>query len=124
MRRDDRSVEGVRPPSTASFACALVLVVLGLACSSKAALVGSGGQCEAATDCQEGLVCIPQKNGTSVCSSDLSGVQQLPAKPADAAAPPPVTDAAAAAADTGTDSGPTGPAEDATAPPAGDASGE
>ena len=49
--------------------------LLALACSSPAALVGAGGQCEQATDCQEGLVCIPQSNGTRICSNDLQAIQ-------------------------------------------------
>jgi hypothetical protein len=59
----------------------------GMGCSSRAALVGAGGTCLQATDCQEGLVCIPAKNGISSCSSNLSGVQELAPTP-DAALPP------------------------------------
>jgi hypothetical protein len=45
-------------------------------CSSKASLVGAGGACELATDCENGLICFK-----SVCTSDLSGAQQLPPTP-------------------------------------------
>jgi hypothetical protein len=62
------------------------------ACSSKATLAGQGAQCNLTTDCEEGLVCIPQKGGTSTCSSNLGSIQQLP--PAtDSGAPAPVSDA-------------------------------
>jgi hypothetical protein len=59
---------------TALLAGAVVLAVAA-ACSTQAQLVGSGGQCFAATDCQEGLFCLPQKSGTSICSNDLSQIQ-------------------------------------------------
>jgi hypothetical protein len=52
------------------------------ACSTQAPLVAQGGQCTLATDCQDGLICAPQKKGSNacpcVCTNDLSGVQQLP----------------------------------------------
>jgi hypothetical protein len=51
------------------------------ACSSKATAGGQGASCNVVSDCQDGLVCVPQKNGSSICSSDLSGVQQLPPTP-------------------------------------------
>jgi hypothetical protein len=57
--------------------------VTGSACSSKANLVGQGGQCEVATDCDEGLACVPDKSGNRTCTSDLSGVQKTPDMPAD-----------------------------------------
>jgi hypothetical protein len=65
----------------APFLTAGTIVV---ACSSQAPLVGQGGQCQLATDCQDGLICAPAK-GSNVCpctcTSDLSGVQQLPPTP-------------------------------------------
>jgi hypothetical protein len=45
------------------------------ACSSPADLRGEGGSCSQATDCQEGLVCVPQPDGTRKCSSDLTPIQ-------------------------------------------------
>jgi hypothetical protein len=45
------------------------------ACSSPAALGGQGETCEQATDCQEGLACVPQPDGTRQCSNDLTPVQ-------------------------------------------------
>jgi len=56
---------------------ASLAVVGGLvvACSSQE-LAGLGGSCNLATDCQDGLACVPQANGTRVCSNDLSGVQK------------------------------------------------
>jgi hypothetical protein len=49
-----------------------ILVVA--SCSGKPALVGPGGVCSLATDCQEGLVCVPHDDGTRTCDSDLKGV--------------------------------------------------
>jgi hypothetical protein len=57
------------------------------ACSTSAKLVGNGGECFQAVDCEQGLVCAPQKTGKGICTGDLSGVQtNLPAGAADAAA--------------------------------------
>lgn len=65
---------------TGRRAIGLIAVAVGLgslpaACSSNAPLVGAGGTCTLATDCQEGLACLPQKDGTSICSNDLAAVQ-------------------------------------------------
>ncbi len=57
-------------------------------CSTKAKLVVQGGECLQATDCVDGLVCVPQKDGRKLCDSDLSGVQTT-----EDAAGPPVADA-------------------------------
>jgi hypothetical protein len=72
------------------------------ACSSPATPSGQGDTCEQATDCQEGLACIPQANGTRQCSSDFTPVQtteeagvtqdapaQQEAAPGDGTTPPP-----------------------------------
>jgi hypothetical protein len=66
------------------------------ACSNPAPLVGSGGTCAVTTDCQSGLACVPQPNGTRQCTSDFSGIQTTE--------------------DAGADGG--GTTEDATTPPA------
>ena len=50
-------------------------MLLPAACSSNDP-VGNGGQCFAVTDCAAGLVCILQKDGSHVCSSDLSSIQK------------------------------------------------
>jgi hypothetical protein len=73
------------------------------ACSSKAKLAAQGGECLQATDCQDGLVCVPQKNAPSVCSNDLSGVQSTEEAGAPAARDATVRDAPsdAPARDTG-----------------------
>jgi hypothetical protein len=78
---------------TALLAGAVVLAVAA-ACSTQAQLAGSGAQCFAATDCQEGLVCIPQKGGTSICSNDLSMIQTVEDAAAGDAAPMPTGDGA------------------------------
>ncbi|CAN5726537.1 hypothetical protein BH09MYX1_BH09MYX1_28760 [soil metagenome] len=61
----------------------LVACVIGLvgplstgACSS-GALVPAGGECLQATDCDNGLVCVPQ-GGKRICSSDITGIVNLP----------------------------------------------
>jgi hypothetical protein len=54
------------------------------ACGTKAKLVAQGGDCLQATDCADGLVCVPQDNGKRICSNDLSSVQTTE----DAQAPP------------------------------------
>ena len=56
----------------------LVACLTGLtgACSSASSLVPQGGECFAATDCAAGLVCIPRKDGTRACDSDLSSVEK------------------------------------------------
>ena len=109
-----------------------VLGVAAAGCSSKASLVGAGGSCEQATDCAAGLICEPQKSGGSICSSDLSGVQQLPSSPdagggaaKDAAAPVTDTGAPMPQPDSGapqTDSAT--PQPDAGSPPPADAATE
>ena len=56
----------------------LVLIAIPIvlhACSTKAKLIAQGGDCLQATDCEDGLVCVPQKDGRRICDKDLSGVQ-------------------------------------------------
>jgi hypothetical protein len=50
-------------------------MAMAFACVGSQKLGGSGATCLQATDCQEGLVCIPQTNGPNICSSDLSTIQ-------------------------------------------------
>jgi hypothetical protein len=78
------------------------------ACSSKAQLAGQGGECNVATDCQPGLVCEPQKSGSSLCSNNLGSIQQLPPTP-DSGAPQAASDASA-------DDAGSGPSDDAGSP--------
>ncbi len=63
--------------SAALGACFTALAI-DSACSSSASLVAAGGACELASDCVEGLVCIPDKSSASgrSCSSDLSSIQE------------------------------------------------
>jgi hypothetical protein len=51
------------------------VLVLGFfgACTSTS-LVGAGGECFQAIECEPGLVCIPSAGGKRICSSDLSGI--------------------------------------------------
>jgi hypothetical protein len=77
------------------------------ACSSKAALVGLGGECSLATDCVDGLICAPQPNKPSVCTDDLSTVAGK-SPPEAGAAKDAATDARSdgAVKDSGTDAAP------------------
>jgi hypothetical protein len=61
------------------FAAGLGIAVAGAvaACSSSAKLAGQGGQCFAATDCEDGLVCVPQPDGRSACTNDVSGIVHM-----------------------------------------------
>jgi hypothetical protein len=78
--------------------CLVFGVVVLVACSTQPAASGAGEECFQATDCQSGLICVPQPSGARLCSNDLSKV---------AGRPPPE----AGAADTGGD----GPREGAPA---------
>ncbi len=114
------SSSGRRPLFVALTAA--TAIALAAACSTKASLVAQGGECELATDCADGLVCIPQKDGTRTCDSNLSSIE----KPAgaggtDAAVPPAPTAEAGAGDGAGpTDAG-TGPKPDVNVPPPVDA---
>ncbi len=61
-----------------AFALAVgVLAALPAACSSSQSLAAAGQACLNATDCQPGLVCVPDGTGTErACSDDLSGIQK------------------------------------------------
>lgn len=48
------------------------------ACATDASLVGPGGECFLASDCQPGLVCIEQRDKRRVCTDDLTGVEGRP----------------------------------------------
>lgn len=50
----------------------------GLACSVKAASVGAGAECFSASDCDPGLVCVPQRGGARLCSNDVSKITGNP----------------------------------------------
>jgi hypothetical protein len=92
---------------TALLAGAVVLAVAA-ACSTQAQLAGAGAQCFAATDCQEGLFCLPQKGGTSICSNDTAAVQTVEdaaagdGAPGDDGATTPMPDSGAAPDSAGT----------------------
>jgi hypothetical protein len=47
---------------------------LGAGCSAPQTLLGQGGQCLQTTECQDGLFCVPQKNGTKTCSNNLASI--------------------------------------------------
>lgn len=89
-------------PFLAAFAAAALLGAG--ACADREASLGAGSRCFLASECAPGLVCVPQEDGTRVCSSDLRGVQGEPPAPA------PGSEAGAPVADAGEadDSGTTG----------------
>ena len=64
----------------------VLTVVLPLACGTDTSLSGPGDECFAATDCQAGLVCVPQRGGSRLCSNDLTMVAGRPPPEAGAAA--------------------------------------
>jgi len=87
------------------LASATIAVV---ACSQAAPLVGQGGTCQVTTDCQDGLACITQPDGTRQCSSDFTGIQSTESD-AETDAPAMATgDGAAPASDTGSPPADTG----------------
>jgi hypothetical protein len=51
---------------------ALLFVVLAACGSSKRA--GNGGECFVATDCEEPLVCVEQKDKTRRCTDDIDSI--------------------------------------------------
>jgi len=55
-----------------------VLALQGAGCDPNVTRVGAGGECFVATDCEPGLVCVPQRNGARMCSADLSQVVGRP----------------------------------------------
>jgi hypothetical protein len=57
------------------LAVPLAFALLLTACSTKAKLAPAGGECLQATDCEPGLVCIPQTDGRRLCDNNLSSVQ-------------------------------------------------
>jgi hypothetical protein len=67
---------GIRAAAVGGAAAlgALFLSALGEACGGTTNPVGAGQSCSLATDCIDGLVCVPQDNGLSVCSDDLTKV--------------------------------------------------
>ncbi len=60
-----------------------VMTFVAFACSSQATLVGQGGSCQLATDCEDGLICAPQsgKSCPCICTNNLNGIEQLPPTP-------------------------------------------
>ncbi len=66
---------------------AAVFAALVVACSEAPKLVGQGGACALTMDCDRGLACVPQQDGSRMCTGDLTSVAKAtqPA-PADAGA--------------------------------------
>ena len=67
-----------------------------------------GGECFQATDCGDGVVCVPRADGKRICSTDISGTVSVE----DAGGPPPVD-----AGDAGPDGARTDAAPKDAAPP-------
>jgi hypothetical protein len=72
-----------------------------VACSTPESLAGQGGECFLATDCQPGLVCVPKKDGTRACSSDLSTIEHTPFAPGEAGVAADAGEAGAASPEAG-----------------------
>jgi hypothetical protein len=77
------------------MASGAVVVALIAACSTHAKLAGQGEQCFQATDCEDGLVCVPAPDGRSACTNDVSSIvhMQEAGGPAEAAPRDGATDA-------------------------------
>jgi len=72
-----------------SLGLVCVLRMAGIGCSSPERLGNAGDQCLQTPDCSLGLVCVPQRDRTSVCSADLSPIVNVEdAAAADTASPP------------------------------------
>jgi hypothetical protein len=90
-----------------------VPTLVAAACAPKNSASGAGQECFVATDCEPGLVCVPQRGGARLCSADLSQVTGRPpggppmADGGDAATDGPVADGPEqeTGADTGVDTG-------------------
>ena len=82
----DRKARRVRVLGLVALVPLVLTIVLPLACGSDSSLAGPGEECFAATDCQAGLVCVPQRGGSRLCSNDLTMVAGRPPPEAGAAA--------------------------------------
>ncbi len=104
------------------------------ACSTSATPGGAGAECFQATDCAQGLVCLPPScnGGKQICGSDLTCVQSMldagvessafetgpPPEGAPPADSPPPTDTGTPPQDTGSPPMDTGsPPQDTGSPP-------
>lgn len=45
-----------------------------LACSEAPKAVGQNGACALTTDCDKGLACVPQQDGSRICTGDLTSI--------------------------------------------------
>lgn len=77
-QRYDRDRRARRLRAVAVLVPLTLVLAAPLACTDKASLIGPGEECFAATDCQPGLVCVPQRSGARVCSNDLTQVEGRP----------------------------------------------
>ena len=106
----------MRRSSWLSLACVLSLgagsFLLG-ACSTHGKTVPLGGECFQATDCGDGVVCVPQADGKRICSTDISGIVSVE----DAGGPPPADAGDAGSSDAGPDAARTDAAPKDAAPP-------
>lgn len=90
---------------------AITLGLVVFACAAHTSLSGPGEECFAATDCADGLVCVPQRGGARLCSDDLSQVTGRP---------PPEGGAAEAGGDGPREANPAdGPGQDTSMPDTG-----
>jgi hypothetical protein len=82
---DDAERRARRVRAAVVLGSLLGAVVVLFACGTDTSLSGPGEECFAATDCQAGLVCVPQRGGSRLCSSDLTQVDGRPPPEAGAA---------------------------------------
>jgi hypothetical protein len=96
--------------------------LLVFACSESPKLVGEGAACAVTTDCDRGLVCVPQQGGKRTCTGDLTSIAKTPPQPApaDAGRDAPPDGTPDGVSDSPTDSPP--PPEDSQPPPVDSAS--
>lgn len=81
----------------------MLVAVAIVACATSSSRAGAGEECFLASDCEDGLVCVPQANGGRVCSNDISRV----------AGKPPTGEPPSEAGADAAEAGPDAPVEDA-----------
>lgn len=92
---------------------AAALAAAPFACSTPATPLGTGSDCMQTTDCQQGLFCVQQPMGPSICSANFASIVSTEEAGGDAAeqATPPAADGAPAG-----DGGAPPPAEAGSSP--------
>jgi hypothetical protein len=92
---------------------AAALAVAPFACSTPATLLATGSDCTQTTDCQDGLFCVQQPMGPSICSANFASIVSTEEAGADGGSVPPEEGEGGAPGGDGAGGG-----GDTTAPPA------